>query len=546
MAHARRPRIDGRSGVSYGPAVTSSHLARIAAQGTARRRRSDTVELRIAVATAAVLAAVTTAFAVSNPLRFAIRSPDLDLATHVVGALVCAAVAALCHARSRTEGSTGGLLLAAAFVVLATANALNATVVILGLDPMVGLSLDAPGQVPLYAWAASRLLSASLLAAGALISAERSARIARLGMRILWLPAALFVVTCVGLWLAADRLPALLHPATLRLLADEATATSPLPGLSVGILLFDGAAAALLLVGAFGYARRTDTTIGIPRRFLVVGLVLAAFAQVHFTLYPAVYAGLVSTGDALRIAFYLVLIAGIYAATTADVRALRAANTRLRLLAAAEADRTAIAERARLARELHDGLAQDLWTAKLEFDRLTKDLDTTDPGLDRQVRRVGDALDSSLHEARDAVHTLRSGFDAGLSFADELPRRLDAFIERTDYVVDLDLDPHATAALPGVAAADLLRIVDEALHNAQKHADATRIRVRVAAEPGGLVVSVTDNGQGFDVAEITSGHGIDGMRERASLLGGTLEIDSAEGDGTTVAVHVPTEPVGGP
>jgi signal transduction histidine kinase len=266
------------------------------------------------------------------------------------------------------------------------------------------------------------------------------------------------------------------------------------------------------------------------------------FSQLHFILYPAVYSGLFSTGDSLRIAFYFILIAGIHAATGADVRALRTANARLALLAAAEADRTAMAERARLARELHDGLAQDLWTTKLELDRLAADVDGRQPDVEPQVRRVQNALDSAILEARSAVDTLRAGFDAGLSFADELPRHLDAFVDRTGYVVDLEMDP-AAPRVPGVVGADLLRIVDEALHNVQKHADATRIRVRVAAADGGTLISIEDNGRGFNPSSTNSGHGVVGMRERAALLGGRLAIRSAPGDGAAVTVHLPAEAV---
>jgi signal transduction histidine kinase len=358
---------------------------------------------------------------------------------------------------------------------------------------------------------------------------------------LLWLPTIVLVVAWVMLWLVRDQLPVLVEASTLRQLRDEAFSTTPLPGISISELLLDGAAGVLLVVGAIGYAVSARGTGGIPRVYLVVGLVVAAFSQVHFILYPAVYSGLFSTGDSLRLAFYLILIAGIYAGTTADVRALRSANARLELLASAEADRVAIAERARLARELHDGLAQHLWTAKLELDRLASDV-PEQTGTEGQARRVQTALDAAIVEARDAVETLRAGFDAGLSFADELPRRLDLFVDRTGYPVDLEMDA-GTPRLPGVVASELLRIVDEALHNVQKHADATRIRVRVARRSGGLDVSIEDNGRGFNVDRLPAGHGLLGMRERAMLLGGQLEVRSASGDGTAVTVSLPSEVV---
>lgn len=486
---------------------------------------------------AILLLVVTLAFAAATPLRFAVFSPELDLASHTVGTLVCIAVAALSFARFRQEGGIEGALQASAFVVLAVANLANTLVVTLDIDARLGLGLGDPGQVPLYAWAVARLLTAALLAAGAVAPRTAAARVAAHTRALLLLPSIALVVAACVLWFAREHLPILVDPRALAQLADETFALAPLPGFNIGILGLDGAAAVLLVIAAIGYARTNQGTGGVPRPYLVVGLVVAAFSQVHFILYPAVYSGLVSTGDSLRIAFYVVLMAGLHAGTTQDVRALRTANARLALLAAAEADRTAIAERARLARELHDGLAQNLWTMKLEVDRLAVEV-VGHQKIEQQVARVQVSLDAALGEARDAVDTLRVGFDAGLSFADELPRRLDAFVDRTGYVVDLELDP-IVGRFPGVVAADLLRIVDEALHNVQKHADATRIRVRAARDDDEFVVLIEDNGQGFRPAHMPSGHGLVGMRERAALLGAHLEIKSAPGDGTTVIVRLP-------
>jgi signal transduction histidine kinase len=499
--------------------------------------RGDGRTVRLATTSAALLGLLTLAFASATPLRFAVFAPELDIAAHTLGSLVCAAVAALSYGRLRQDGAFENLLQASAFVVFALANLANTAVILLDIDRHIGLRIGDPGQFPLYAWGAAQLISAALLAAGG-IGAIARARVAPTSLPVLWLPTVALVALWVLLWLGREQLPVLVDPFTLRQLADEAFSATPLPAVSAGVVVLDGAAGALLLVGALGYAVTARSTGGIPRTYLVVGLVTAAFSQLHVILFPAVYSGLFSTADSLRLAFYLILVAGIYAGTSADVRALRVANSRLELLAAAEADRVAIAERARLARELHDGLAQHLWTAKLEFDRFAADL--PESGTEPHTRRVQAAIDAAIIEARDAVETLRAGFDAGLSFADELPRRLDVFVDRTGYPVDLELDPTA-GRLPGVVAAELLRIVEEALHNIQKHADATRIRVRVTPAEGGLAVSIEDNGRGFNVHRPQAGHGLPGMRERAALLGGRLDVRSAPGDGTAVTVRLPSD-----
>ena len=468
---------------------------------------------------------------------FAIYEPQLDIALMTVGTVVSLAVAMLSYNRYREHGVGEGLLEASAFVVLAVANLVNLVAIMVRADTALGLALADPGQLPLYFWAGARLLSAGLLAAGAIMGPLRANRVRAWGPVLLWGPTALLAVVCVTLWEVRDAIPVLVDPATLARLADESFSTAPLPGINVGILLLDGMAAVLLAAAAVAYSRADRGAGGIPRSYLVPALILAVFSQVHFILYPAVYSGLVSTGDLLRIATYLVLAAGLQAGTRRDLQALRAANARLRFLSGAEADRAAIAERARLARELHDGIAQDLWTAKLELDRLGAQLDGAPQPVAVQLDRARGAVEAARSEAQDAVHALRSGFDAGLTLHEELPRRLDAFIARTGYPLDLEFDDRVV--LRGITATETLRVLDEALHNVEKHADATRIRVRVVQEGDDVQMSIEDNGRGFTPSDGLPGHGLLGMRERASLLGGHLEVRSAPGDGTHVELVVP-------
>jgi signal transduction histidine kinase len=497
-------------------------------------------EVRGVLILAALLAAATVLLIAAPILRFAVRAPQLDVALTTAGAVVTTGAAALSFVRYREAGSPSGLLEASAFLVLAVANLVNLLAIVTGTDGLLGLRADEPGQLPLYFWALARLVSAALLATSAFPAAARRVVGAVHEPVVLWLPGLGLILACAGLWLARESVPTLIDPATLHRLADESFAAAPLPGPNLGILALDGTAGLLLVVAAWGYAFRRRAAAGMPALMMVIGLLIAAFSQLHFILYPAVYTGLVSSGDVLRVAFYLALIAGINAGSRRDLQALRQANARLRLLAVAEADRTAIAERARLARELHDGLAQDLWTAKLEFERLGGQIDPTDEAAAAQLGRVRVALDSARREATEAVGTLRSGFDAGLSLVDELPRRIDAFADRTGFRVDMDLDGRA-GELPGVIATEALRIVDESLRNVEKHADATRIRVVVSAAADAVLVSVEDNGHGFSPSAVTAGHGVIGMQERAALIGGGLDIRSSPGGGTVVRLRIPVD-----
>jgi signal transduction histidine kinase len=492
---------------------------------------------RAGIALVVALGFATTLLLLVPDLRFAVVAPQLDVAVHTAGTIVCTTAATLGFARYREQGRVEMLLEASAFLVLAAANLTNAVVALTGLDTVLDMNLAEPGQLPLYVWALARLLAAGLLLSGTIGGWTRALASERRAGAILWMPTLVWLAASAGFWLVRDWLPALLDPAALRQIADVGTVGSPLSGLNLGLFLLDGSAGLLLGAAAARYARQEPGTSGIPRAYLVTGLVLAAFSQLHFVLYPAVYTNLVSTGDVLRILFYLVLVAGIYAGSREDLQALRLANARLRYLAAAEADRSAIAERARLARELHDGLAQDLWTAQLEFGRLIADGDRV--GADAgQVDRVRHALEAASDEARAAVAALRSGFDAGLSFADELPRRIAAFTDRTGFPVDIETDG-SLPDLPGVLAQDVLRIVDEALQNVHKHADATRIRVRLSRAAGAMRIEIEDNGRGFTGVAGGGGHGLTGMRERAALLGGQLDVRSAPGDGTLVRFTLP-------
>jgi anti-sigma regulatory factor (Ser/Thr protein kinase) len=117
----------------------------------------------------------------------------------------------------------------------------------------------------------------------------------------------------------------------------------------------------------------------------------------------------------------------------------------------------------------------------------------------------------------------------------------DDFGNRSGLRVQTDVDP-LPASLPARQQAELLRVIQEALTNVGKHADATMVRVRAAVDDEDVVVNVVDNGRGFDPeAGPTEGLGLRGMEERARLMGGELTVASKPSDGTTVSLRVPIE-----
>lgn len=218
-----------------------------------------------------------------------------------------------------------------------------------------------------------------------------------------------------------------------------------------------------------------------------------------------------------------------------DITALRRVETQLvereRALAAAQ-------ERERLARELHDGLAQDLWLAKLKATRLA-----AQPDLGSEARALTEeitfAVDAGIAEARHAVAAMRLPAETNACLGELLERSLEDFEDRFGLGVEVECG----ADLPALSAhteAETLRIVQEALTNVRRHADATVVRVRATVDEGRLALEIRDNGRGFDPGSVgDTAYGLAGMRERATIIGGELEIDSAPGKGTCVRLGVP-------
>jgi signal transduction histidine kinase len=245
----------------------------------------------------------------------------------------------------------------------------------------------------------------------------------------------------------------------------------------------------------------------------------------------------VTISDMMRLVAYTVLVAGTIADQRSDLRSLRSAYTALDRMRVNEAERAKLEERSRLAREIHDGLAQHLWFAKLKFERLSGTLSDDDKPLAREVTQ---ALDSAIVEAREALVTMRSSLEEDLPFSDSLARTVDDFESRSELRVEYSTATRMPANLAPRVQVELLRIVSEALTNVRKHADATTVRVNAAVNEGDVVVTVTDNGRGFAQEEaFDQGLGLQGMRERARLIGGNLLVHSEISGGTTIEVRAP-------
>jgi signal transduction histidine kinase/ligand-binding sensor domain-containing protein len=209
----------------------------------------------------------------------------------------------------------------------------------------------------------------------------------------------------------------------------------------------------------------------------------------------------------------------------------------------AEALATA-AERARVARELHDSLLQEMSGVAMMINAVRTTLPTAAAGAAEKLTKIESTVTASLAETRRYVWDLRDPPEKSEN-ASDLEQGLARLVAKTGgQGVECTVRREGEAVpLPGAVAEELLRMAQEALANAVKHARARYIRVRLCYDKAAVRLVVSDDGRGFDpdaVVAAQAGHfGLVGLRERAKRLGATLNLDSRPGRGTTVEVTVP-------
>ena len=200
-----------------------------------------------------------------------------------------------------------------------------------------------------------------------------------------------------------------------------------------------------------------------------------------------------------------------------------------------------VEERNRLARELHDTLAQGLSATALQLETADALLESnTDSDHVRQaVQRALDLTRANLEEARRSVLDLRAAPLEGQTLIEALPALAKQLTAATDLALNVQV-AGAARPLPLRAELGLYRIAQEAITNVVRHASATTLTVHVELTPQAVELVIADDGIGFDAATVPQGRfGLIGINERARLLGGTAELSSAPGDGTTIRVRVP-------
>ncbi len=203
-------------------------------------------------------------------------------------------------------------------------------------------------------------------------------------------------------------------------------------------------------------------------------------------------------------------------------------------------------ERARVSRDLHDELGQLLTASRFELGWLQKSSDTMTEEASLALYRAIEAVEKSADELRRICRGLRPPLldDLGLEPAVHLLAQ--EFEERTNLAVDVESEVDETVHFSKEVALCTYRVLQESLNNISRHANASSVDISLISTEAELILSVYDNGKGFDVDDLAavSGVGITGMRERASLVGGLIEVRSALSQGTRVVLRVPLSDAG--
>lgn len=200
-------------------------------------------------------------------------------------------------------------------------------------------------------------------------------------------------------------------------------------------------------------------------------------------------------------------------------------------------------ERQRLANELHDGLGQNLSLIRNRM-HLALELPGLTPELADHLRAVAAIASDCVAEVRNLAQNLRPVQIEQLGLTESLNSLVDRVRDSTATIIESRIED-VDDVLQGEGATHLYRICQEALNNALRHSQARRATLSLERDVGMLHLDVRDDGIGFDTANMASGGGLGltSMRERAQMLGGTLDVRSAPGRGTHLQVNLPfTEP----
>ena len=426
-------------------------------------------------------------------LRFAYRSTAGHLVLETAVTLVAGLVALLLYGRYRRSSALGELLLVYAMSLLALT-----ALVFVTLPGLIGR--DAGETASSWAALVVRLVGALLILAAAVVPSTRVHKVAQPWRELVGVGLALVAVGIVTYGLAS-----VLPDAVDVTVTAEDSAQPVFEGHPV-VFALQVVDLVCYAVAAVAFTRRAQRDGDDMLGWFGAAAALGAWARVSFLLFPSLYTDWLYAGDLLRLGMYVLLLVG----AVREIRDYWDAQTSV----AVES------ERRRLARELHDGVVQELGYIRTQTYR---------PVGPNPLDAIGAAADRALDEARRAIHSLAAPTDEALATA--LRRASNEVGDRYDVPVELALDESVSVSPP--VREELVRIAREAVANAARHGQAPAISVALSAG----CLEVRDRGNGFDPAQGRNGSfGLTSMRERAAAIDAHVVVESAPGRGTRVRV----------
>ncbi len=478
--------------------VRSVIMSDLAARGQTvvlvRKVDPATVTLGVGVA-----GAIATAIVVVGPERIlGYQSAAWHLVLETVDACVALLLAYLVYGRFLRANRWQDLLLLQGLALLGAANVL----LLLSL-----VQDDRSGVLDLWLPPSMRVLGTALITAAALLPHRVASWPGWRRWALAPVAVAVTVLT-VGVLSQQQHLP---RRGDLGVPGEGMAASSSRhPALLVAQLL----TLVCFAVAAAAFAVQARGRNDVLLRWLGPACVLGALARLNYLLFPSNQPDWLYSGDVLRTGCYLLL--------------LIAAGREISKYWTSRAQTAVAADRRRLARELHDGVLQELAYIRSEVAAF----ETVD---ESRVNRIRAASERAVDEARELVETLSRTGDEALSAV--LRRAVAQIAERHDVVLELELDDSISVD-PSQSHA-LVRIAREATLNGVRHGRAEKVTVRLGRSKTGCFLVVSDDGAGFDTEVRTPRRGEFGlvsMRERAEALPGTFDLHSEPGHGTTVTV----------
>jgi len=201
-------------------------------------------------------------------------------------------------------------------------------------------------------------------------------------------------------------------------------------------------------------------------------------------------------------------------------------------------------ERTGIARELHDELGQALTSLKMELSWMDKRIPNASAAslaeIQQKIAEMKQTIDATIQTVRKLCAELRPGVLDNLGLLPAIRWQAEEFQRRTGIACDCELPEEPTEPGPDRATA-IFRIFQETLTNVARHARASRVRVRLSRSRSDLLLEIADNGKGIEQRHLTGKHslGLVGMRERALVFGGEVQITGRPGNGTTLKVRMP-------